>query len=170
MCDHFDPYPSLLKDKLVIEGEVAAVTEDRKNLQTIVGEYLSSLSLDGVTYDTTIQGRPINDTEASEPMDFLQSAESCSADCYWEAGLQMCRPCPGAKNVRFSDEQVSLSLDSVSNHHRMASGSNSSFTTRGRNILTNRELVNVTIAPKFAPSWLKFNIGASSRRRRRRHR
>mmetsp|Transcript_32654 Transcript_32654/g.39673 ORF Transcript_32654/g.39673 Transcript_32654/m.39673 type:complete len:1372 (-) Transcript_32654:215-4330(-) len=139
LCTRFDPYPSLLGGELIIDGEVPGAVDSSQTVQDIVGEYLSSLNK---PYNTTIQGKYVNNTYASKPLAFLQSPESCLADYFWKAKTLTCVPCPGGKNIKFSEELISLYI------------SPDKSSVNGRNILNNRELFNVTIAPKSNPSWV----------------
>jgi len=139
LCKHFDPYPSLLGNELIMEGEVAGFIDNSRTVQDIVGEYLSSL--DG-PFNATIQGKHVNNTDAYEPMAFIQTLESCLIDYFWETKTLTCVPCPGGKYVTFSDKLISVYI-----------GPNTTNFV-GRNILSNREVFNVTIAPKSNPSWV----------------
>ena len=89
MCNGFDPYPSFLGSELRIPGEVAGVVDEEMGLQQIVGDYLTHLN---GAYDTSIQGRLVNDTAAFEPMDFIQSADSCPSDHDWDEAYETCFP------------------------------------------------------------------------------
>ncbi|KAL7529722.1 hypothetical protein ACHAXR_009329 [Thalassiosira sp. AJA248-18] len=141
MCNGFDPYPSLFGSELQIDGEVPGVVDMNMNVQSKVGDYLMHLN---TTYDTSIQGRLVNDTEAFEPLDFIQTPESCLVDYFWDNKVFTCMSCPGGKHVQFSDDLVSFLITNDSND------------SAGRNVLYNREMFDVTIAPKSAPSWLIF--------------
>lgn len=72
------------------EGEIPGSLDNSRPLQDIVGEYLSQLN---ATYDTSIQGRLVNDTNAFEPMDFVETAASCDIDHYWHDQSLSCKPC-----------------------------------------------------------------------------
>lgn len=141
MCKGFDPYPDLFGSELQIEGEVRGTVDRSRNVQSIVGEYMSSLN---GTYDTSIRGSHINDTEAFDPMNFIQTQESCVINHFWETKLLTCTPCPGGKFVKFSDGLISFLITEKSTDFA------------GRNVLYNRETFDVTIAPKYSPSWLLF--------------
>ena len=145
-CGGFDPYPSFFGSELQIKGEVPGSVDSNMNVQSIVGDYLSSLN---GTYDTSIQGRLVNDTEAFEPMDFIQSAESCGLDYYWDQTISSCIQCPGGKYVTFSDDMISFTV---------ISDDDSSEGSVGRNILSNRQTYSVPIVPKSAPSWVVFQF------------
>ena len=140
MCDHFDPFPSLLKE-LTMKGEVNGALDKSRSLQDIVGGYLLD---SGVTYDTSKRGSHVNDTNAMEPMQFVQTAASCLKDYYWKTDTLTCMPCPGGKYVKFSDELISFLITPESQ----------STDFSGRNVLSNREIFNVTVAPKTIPSWV----------------
>jgi hypothetical protein len=142
MCDHFDPYPSLLKG-FTIEGEVDGVVDTSRPIQDIVGSYLSDLSDLGITYDTSTRGSHINNTEALEQMQIIQSAESCSNLYFWNQDTLTCLPCPGGEHVKFAEDLMSFVVTP-----------NLDQDLEGRNILMNRELINVTLAPKQVPAWV----------------
>ncbi|KAL9186795.1 hypothetical protein ACHAXT_010515 [Thalassiosira profunda] len=144
MCGGFDPFPSLLGEELVIEGEVPGSVDLNENIQSIVGEYLTELDK---PYKTSIQQRLVNDTKAFTPLDFVQTEESCSMDHFWESQTLTCKPCPGGKYVSFSDELVSFVV---------LDGSEGIIV--GREILYNRETFDVTVAPRLSPSW--FLLGS----------
>ena len=117
MCDHFDPFPSLLKE-LTIEGEVNGTIDTSRSLQDIVGGYLLD---SGVIYNTSMRWSHVNDTKAMEPMEFVQTAETCLGDYYWKPDALTCMPCPGGKYVKFSDDLIPFlitpeSLSSFENH------------------------------------------------------
>ena len=139
MCDHFDPYPSLLGSELVMKGEVPGTVDDSRQVQDIVGAYLTQLN---ETYDTTLRGSHVNDTEALEPLAFIQSSESCRGDQIWEAETLTCMTCPDGEHVKFSEDLISFLIIPHSKD----------FT--GRNVLSNRELFNVTVSLKSTPDWI----------------
>ena len=103
MCDHFDPYPSMFKE-LTMEGEVNGVVDTSRPIQDVVGQYLSHLSDLGITYDTSKRGSHVNDTDSLEPLQFIQTAESCLNGYFWKKETQTCTPCPGGKYVKFAEE------------------------------------------------------------------
>jgi len=148
MCNRFDQFPSLLGSDLRIEGEIPGTVDVTKPfVQEIVAKYLTDL---GGTFDTSLRGSHVNDTQAFEPMNFVQTETSCPNDYYWQSKKQTCLPCPGGKNVKFSDELLSFLITPDSRE------------SGGRNVLVNRELFNVTLAPKSAPSWVVFNMSSSN--------
>ena len=89
MCKSFHPYPSFFGSELQIKGEVAGVVDGDENLQSIVERYLAGLDQ---AYDTKNQGRLVNDTEAFEPLNFIQTADSCASDHDWDEELATCFP------------------------------------------------------------------------------
>eukprot|EP00581_Thalassiosira_minuscula_P010015 CAMPEP_0183711324 /NCGR_PEP_ID=MMETSP0737-20130205/6856_1 /TAXON_ID=385413 /ORGANISM="Thalassiosira miniscula, Strain CCMP1093" /LENGTH=80 /DNA_ID=CAMNT_0025939803 /DNA_START=5 /DNA_END=244 /DNA_ORIENTATION=+ len=56
-----------------------------------------------------------------------------------------CKPCPGGKHVKFSDDLIPFLVTNESKDN-----------VSGRNVLFNRETFDVTIAPKYAPDWVVF--------------
>ncbi|KAL3776718.1 hypothetical protein HJC23_001505 [Cyclotella cryptica] len=150
MCDSFDPFPSFFKDNLRMEGEVRGTVDDSRSVQEVVGAYLSYLSDKGISYDTSLKGSHINDTRAFEPMSFIETPESCLKDYFWETEILTCMPCPGVNYVEFSDDLISFL---VTPHSEDLSG---------RNVLSNHELFNVTLAARLIPEWLLLKGTASN--------
>jgi hypothetical protein len=149
MCDHFKPYPSYFKDDLTMEGEVRGEVDDSRTVQEIVGAYLLHLTDMGIIYDTSIRGSHVNDTEAFEPMSFVQTAESCLNNYFWETKILTCMPCPGVNNVKFSDDRITFM---VTPHSRDLSG---------RNVLSNRATFSVTLAARIIPEWILLKGSAN---------
>jgi len=142
LCGDYDPYPSFLTEELTMEGEEPGVIEDLGLHQTIVGEYLSQLE---EPYDTAIQGRLINNTEATEVLNLIQTEDSCPSNSYWDEEQVTCVPCPDASNVAFSDEELEFQAES-----------GSEVSTVGRVVLVNREIYSVRVVPKSIPHWFEF--------------
>lgn len=142
MCQGFDPYPSIFGSELRMKGERMGEVDKTRSVQGLVGSYLTNL---GGAYDTSIRGRLVNDTTAFVPMNFIQTPESCPLDYFWSVDLLTCMQCPGGKHVQFSDDIISLHISK-----------NELADFEGRNVLFNRETFDVTIAPKYAPSWIIF--------------
>ena len=67
---------------------------------------------------------------------------SCLSDQFWEANKLTCKPCPTGEYVKFSEDLVSFLITPDSSE------------VSGRNVLSNRELFNVTLAPKLMPAWV----------------
>jgi len=153
MCNHFDQFPSFLKSDLVIDGESPGIVDPENliNIQSVVGAYLVHLKELNITYDTSNQGKFVNDTNAFEPLAFIQTADSCSFDSYWESKTQTCTPCPGGKHVLFSDKLISFSITH-----------DSEGVKDGRNVLSNRELYDVTVAPRSFPPWVVLRNSTSN--------
>ena len=141
MCDHFDPYPSMLKE-LTIQGEVNGAVDTSRPIQDVVGGYLSHLSDLDMSYDTSLRGSHVNDTDSLEPMQFIQTAASCLNGYFWKEETLTCTRCPGGKYVKFAEEIMSFLITP------------DSTVVAGRNVLSNRELYNVTIAAKQIPAWV----------------
>ena len=147
MCDQFDPYPSLLGSELSIVGEIPGTVAKNAPIQDIVSAYLTDLN---TTYDTSIRGSHTNNTQAFEPMAFIQTEESCHSDQFWEAKNLTCKSCPTGKNVKFSEDLVHFLITPDSSE------------VSGKNILSNEELFNVILAPKPMPEWVVLKESANS--------
>lgn len=147
LCGVYEPFPTLLGDNLVLEGEEPGTITDVLH-QEIVGSYLTKLE---EPYDASIQGRLRNDTDAPEAMDFLQTEDSCPLQTFWAEEKLACMPCPQASNVAFSDNHLSVQTESGS----------STTSVKSRVVLVNREVFPVSFIPKAIPSWIEFTTGSS---------
>jgi len=147
LCKIWEPYSDLLGSDLTIKGEVPGVVHDSTILQDLVAEYLSHLD---EPYDTSIQGRLQNNTDALEPMNFIQSEEGCPPEYVWEEDILTCSPCPALDHVAFSDELVTLQAK--------AGGD-----VVSRVILTNRELDAIVFSLGSTPDWVTFQGDAAKR-------
>ena len=140
MCSGFHPFPSILSEELVIEGEKPQEIGDHL-LQNIVGEYLE-FSHSTEPYDTSIRGRLTNDTSTTEVLDYIQMEESCTSTTYWVEKFQSCLDCPSTSNVNL----VITEIEFVG-----VSGVDESST--GTVDIFNGEQFPVTIALKSMPDW-----------------
>ena len=147
MCDQFAPYLSLLGSKLSILGKIPGTVAKSTPIQDIVIEYLTDL---GTTYDTSIRGSHTNSTQAFVPMAFIQTPESCLIEQYWEGVTLSCKSCPGGKYVKFSEDLVSF----------LSTPDSGELT--GKNVLSNKELFNVTLAPKSILAWIVLKESTKS--------
>jgi len=150
MCNHFGLYPQLLGSNLQMEGEIPGTLDESETFQEIVADYLTELAKLNITYNTSLRGSHVNDTQAFKPMAFIQTKDSCQLDYFWQSKKLSCLPCPAGKNVKFSDELIPFLIVPDSREFS------------GRNVLYNRELFNVTLAPKSAPSWVVFNESSNN--------
>jgi len=150
MCNHFGLYPQLLGSNLQMEGEIPGTLDESETFQEIVADYLTELAKLNITYNTSLRGSHVNDTQAFKPMAFIQTKDSCQLDYFWQSKKLSCLPCPAGKNVKFSDELIPFLIVPDSREFS------------GRNVLYNRELFNVTLAPKSAPSWIVFNESSNN--------
>ena len=145
LCNVWEPYSDLLGSDLTIKGEVPGVVDDGKIVQDLVAEYLSHLDK---PYDTSIQGRLQNNTDALEPMNFIQSEEGCPPDYVWEEDILTCSPCPALEHVAFSDELIVLQA-------KAGDG------VVSRVVLSNRELDAVVVTLRPTPDWITFRGDAA---------
>mmetsp|Transcript_25216 Transcript_25216/g.41885 ORF Transcript_25216/g.41885 Transcript_25216/m.41885 type:complete len:84 (+) Transcript_25216:244-495(+) len=82
----------MLTIDLNLQNEIPGeIDEDGATHQLVVAEYLNSLGQ--VPYNTTIQGRLVNDTAAFEILNLVQSEEDCQNDggaTTWDANTATC--------------------------------------------------------------------------------
>jgi hypothetical protein len=138
VCSGFEPFPTILGDEN-IEGEDPAEIGDTL-LQNIVGEYLQNLT---EPYDTSIQGRLINDTSAIEILDLIQTEDLCTSNTYWVPKFQSCFDCPSTDNVILMGEKVEF---------EGLSGVDDSFWSVGN--IVNGEVFPITVVLKSKPAWV----------------
>jgi len=141
LCSIFDPFPTFFGSD-IIEGEVPGVITEILQ-QSAVEEYLTQL---GTAYNTTAQGRLVNNTSARVPLDFIQGESKCPADSFWSGSTQACSLCP----VKRSKEYLTFSEDIM--ELTTQKGQNA----KGRAVLTNRNIVDVGILIKSPPEWAQF--------------
>ena len=140
MCSGFDPFPRILSDELLIQGETPSMVGDNI-LQNIVGDYLSEVHSDE-PYDSSIQGRLVNDTSTTTRLNFIQGEDSCTSSSYWVEEVQSCIDCPTMENVILSGSEVEFS--GISGVHETFVGSAN---------VANGETFPVRIAFKSIPEW-----------------
>jgi hypothetical protein len=143
MCSGFDPFPNMLRDELKVEGEKSATIGDTL-LQNIVGDYLGSLE---EPYDTSVKGRLLNDTSATELLDFIQTEDSCDSSTYWVEEFLTCFDCPNTDEVVVTGGPEAALFE-------MENGSDDILSSRAE--LVNGEVFPVTVALKSKPEWLSF--------------
>ena len=142
-CTGMDPLPMFLNDMLMpgpnIVGELPAeVGADL--LQNIVGEYLGQLE---DTYVPAVEGRLYNNTEATVPINWIQTKESCPAATFWVEESKTCFDCPQTYNVQFAENVAEFEGRSLDN---------SIFD--GRATVVNGEEYKVVLKLKSKPFWL----------------
>lgn len=135
------PYPSLLGSELIIPGEQPGRTGSVL-IQTIVSDYLSNLSQ---PYDTSIQGRLVNDTSISVAMDWIQTKDSCNAGEFWDEEFRSCLSCPTIDSVEFTESQVNFT-----------DISGSTELIEARVTLVNDDDKPVSVVLKSHPLWIQF--------------
>jgi len=140
-CSGFYPFNELLGANLTMEGEIPASTTEEL-MQDVVGQYLAQLNTDGISYNASIQGRLVNNTDALEPMDWDQTESSCSSRTYWVQKLLTCMECPSTERVDFSQD---ITLTGESNVDQAVP-----FEAT----LLNGENFTVKVIPKSVPSWV----------------
>jgi 7 transmembrane sweet-taste receptor of 3 GCPR/5'-nucleotidase, C-terminal domain len=139
LCAGNYPFPDLLGNDLVFEGEeMGTIGADLH--QTVVADYLGQL---GGPYNTSIQGRLTNNTDAMVALNLVQNPDSCLPGSYWNEKQYSCEQCPAKAKVNFLAQRVELQGET-----------GSSATPLGHIDLVNSELFNVSVAPKSVPSWV----------------
>ncbi|CAB9516275.1 acid type B receptor subunit 2 [Seminavis robusta] len=141
-CDGFAPVPDYLTTALVMKGERPAEIMDEL-IQNVVGSYLKSLN--GTVYDTSNQGRLINDTDSLEAMDWIQTEASCPFRTYWSEEYLTCFDCPDVSQVQFAEE----TLDGEG-----VSGQDNAYPHQAT--VVNGENFTITLLPKQIPSWISW--------------
>jgi hypothetical protein len=142
MCNGFDPFPSLVGDELVVQGEEPGVTTPLL-LQTIVGDYLGSLN---GSYDTSLQGRLVNDTSAMDALDWIQTEETCPGGTYWDERYLTCFDCPKITGVAF--DQESFNFEDISG---------SPTEHRAQAVLFNDGEGPLSVSLRSKPRWVEFS-------------
>lgn len=142
LCGAYEPFPALLSKGLLFEGEMQGVIGGDLH-QNIVGEYLSQL---GSVYGASIEGRLVNDTSISQPLNLIQTKDSCEVGFFWRPETYSCEKCSLQSNVGFLSEQLEFTGDSGSKE-----------VSTGTVSLVNSELVRVAVVQKTMPPWAKFN-------------
>ncbi|KAL3917615.1 MAG: hypothetical protein SGILL_004629, partial [Bacillariaceae sp.] len=82
VCTGFDSFPALLGSELVIDGEQAGQVMDSESVHDLVGAFLNRLD---DPYDTSIQGRLVNDTASTDILDWIQTEDGCASGYYVSA-------------------------------------------------------------------------------------
>jgi hypothetical protein len=142
LCGGHAPFTDLVGGDFTIEGEKPGIIGEDLH-QSIVADYLSQLDN---PYETSIQGRLLNDTSSREVMNLVQTEESCRANTFWVEEQRTCAECSLGEHVAFSDETLHFEMEGTTSDSRQ----------KGRIILVNRELFSVTAVPKSVPSWVDF--------------
>jgi hypothetical protein len=125
-----------------MEGEAPGTIGDDIIVQTIVADYLVSLE---EPYDASIQGRLVNRTDILEPMNLIQTVDSCQVGEYWVEGVFSCAACPMDPTVTFLQEKLEFEGDE----------SLEANTLTKYIPLVNAALFDVAILVKSLPSWVK---------------
>ena len=149
LCSAYAPYPSLLGfDTLVIEGEQPGKTEGVL-FQEMLVNYLNATTSEQAPYETTIQGRLVNDTSVAEAINLIHTEETCSVGTYFDSSIQTCLPCPVSFDVEFDSQAIEFEVISQTDTHMDTI------------ILKNHQEFDVAVLPKRLPAWLKL-IGVDS--------
>mmetsp|Transcript_36254 Transcript_36254/g.71349 ORF Transcript_36254/g.71349 Transcript_36254/m.71349 type:complete len:1034 (+) Transcript_36254:110-3211(+) len=141
LCSIFNPFPNFFGSD-IIEGEVPGAITDTL-VQYVIEEYLTQL---GTPYNTTAQGRLLNNTSAQFPLNFIQSPDKCPSASFWSEPTQACLSCPvksANKYLTFSEDI--MKLEAQKGQH-----------TTGRVVLSNRNIFDANILIKSNPEWVQF--------------
>lgn len=113
VCADFHPFPSWLTwtdaTGPFIKGEESARTND-DTVQEIVSDFLASLK--GESYNTTLNGRLANDTEATADMlAFLHNQDDCTGSMrWWDNSYKTCRSCGVGKQANEAGNGCELNI------------------------------------------------------------
>lgn len=140
VCGAYDRYPDLTGGNFRIDGEVPGKIGENM-IQNIVAEYLGQLDEPW----TFSPGRLVNDTSNFEPLNMIQTSDSCPPNYIWNEDSLTCFECPDFKHVVFSDEELTFEADS-----------SSPILDNGRILLVNREVFDTAVKLKSKPSWMEF--------------
>jgi len=148
-CSGYPPFPALLGDDLVMEGEQPGkIGHDL--VQDVVAEFLGQYSAEN-PYNTTTKGRLVNNTRISRALNFVQTEEDCIPGTYWMETLLSCLNCPADVDVKFTESFLSFEGDS-----------GSTMSLEGIIYLHNNEEMPVVVLPKSIPDWVRFASFAPS--------
>jgi hypothetical protein len=140
VCGAYEPYPALTGGDFLLAGEVPGAIEENL-IQNIVADYLGQLD-DPWNFTP---GRLVNDTSNFEPLNLIQTSDSCPPNYVWSDDSLTCFACPNFKNVVFSDKTLTLEADS-----------GTTILENGRILLVNREVFAASVKLKSKPSWIEF--------------
>jgi hypothetical protein len=139
LCQSNDPFPELLGSGLLFEGESPGKTSEMLH-QDIVAHYLEQL---GGPYNTSIQNRLVNNTNANVALNLIQNEDECGAGTFWDEKRFTCEPCPTQTSVYFLTDRIEFQGDYGSEEE----------ITKGIEII-NGEAYNLSLLPKSVPPWL----------------
>jgi 7 transmembrane sweet-taste receptor of 3 GCPR len=142
LCGGYDEYSELLGDRLVFEGEDRGLIGTDLH-QDAVAEFLSEMK---GPYNTSIQGRLVNNTNVTIALDLVQTADSCLPGTYYSAASYSCEACPVEANVRFLSKQLELQGEV-----------GSAISPTGEIELVNTEQFAVAVSPKSLPPWIELS-------------
>lgn len=145
MCSGFVEYPKLLgSDSLTMNGEEPGEIGDDIIIQTVVADYLLNLN---EPYDPAIGNRLVNRTDIMQPLNLIQTADSCLPGEYWQEGIFTCSPCPNRATVAFLDSKIEFEGD----------GSGKESTPIQSTRLVNAALFDVAVLVKSMPIWVSIS-------------
>ena len=150
LCDFFQPFATMLGSGLQIEGEVPAVNDDSQYIQEIVSDYLQKFH-SKIPYDTSVQGRLVNNTKAITSMNLVQSKQGCLQGTYWQEHIQTCSICPEKRQVSFSEQMVVLEAPQGGNSLQPSL------------FAINSDVNDVRIVLSSIPSWVELRVPSASK-------
>ncbi|CAJ1965662.1 unnamed protein product [Cylindrotheca closterium] len=106
ICFSEDLYPVFLGEaSLHRPGEIPGFVGDTPIIQSVAADYLAQFQ--DKPYDPYIPGsRLVNRTDILEPLNFIQTADDCLPDEYWEVNNSTCAPCPSEPSAAFLSERA----------------------------------------------------------------
>lgn len=157
LCHVNDPFPALLGGDFFLEGEEPGNSGWWSPTQETTWDWF--LARDEA-YNTTLEGRLVDDTNATDALGLVQTAADCVAtQTFWDQSQLECDFCPTLNNSEFLDDTVHLQGQS-----------RSADTAEATVVLVNNEPYAVKYFPNEAtiPGWLEIatesfilNAGAS---------
>mmetsp|Transcript_17644 Transcript_17644/g.43417 ORF Transcript_17644/g.43417 Transcript_17644/m.43417 type:complete len:1092 (+) Transcript_17644:281-3556(+) len=141
-CSGFVEYPDLLGDEsLTQNGEVPGQIGSDIIIQAVVGDYLAQF--ERTPYDPSQPGnRLVNRTDLLEPLNLVQTPDSCLPGEYWQEEIASCSECPDDTSVAFLSEQLEFDGDNGSD---------------GTIRLVNTALYDIAVLVKSMPSWVSIS-------------
>jgi len=142
-CLFNDPFNKLSGNMLSIPGEVPGKVGSQ-NVQEVVAKYLTNIEeIDGF-YNGKVEGRLVNNTDVTIPMNLVQTEDGCSSDTYWVEEYQTCFVCP---SINISNE-YKITFDGVSQ---------TSFVDNGEIIIKNDDAFPVKVYLKSVPPFIAYS-------------
>jgi hypothetical protein len=105
MCSGYADYPILLGgETLRLPGEMPGEINDGIIIQAVVSDYL--LQYEGTYNPGKPEERLVNRTDILEPLNFIQSADTCQPGEFWQEELFSCASCPSQTSLTFLSSKL----------------------------------------------------------------